>query len=75
MVRNLDDEVLAKLKARAKEQGRSLQAEVKMILEEAATPPKLDAEAARRLSEEFQRRFKGREFPDTLEIIREGRSR
>jgi hypothetical protein len=36
LVRNLQGTVVARLKKRAKERGRSLQAEVKTILEEAA---------------------------------------
>lgn len=36
LVRNLNDRVVARLKKRARTQGRSLQAEVKTILEEAA---------------------------------------
>ena len=37
-IRNLDDEVVDKLKARAKEHNRSLEAEVRQILADAAKP-------------------------------------
>ncbi|MGD8238181.1 MAG: hypothetical protein PVH68_06505 [Armatimonadota bacterium] len=75
LVRHLDDAVVAKLKERAKQNGRSLQAEAKMILEEAAAGPKVDAETARKMIEEIRARFKGREFPDPVELIREDRDR
>lgn len=75
LVRNMDEEVIERLKKRAKEDGRSLQTEVKSILEKAAYEPKVDMETARKMSEEFRRRFKGRKFPDTVELIREDRDR
>ncbi|MFQ5808611.1 MAG: hypothetical protein ACE5JM_03240 [Armatimonadota bacterium] len=75
LVRNLDDALVAKLKERAKQNGRSLQAEAKMILEEAASKPKVDAETARKMIEEIRARFKGRDFPDSVELIREDRDR
>ena len=72
LVRNLDARVVERLKRRAKDQGRSLQAEVKMILEQAAT---VDVDTAREMLEQFRRRFKGRKFPDSVELIREDRDR
>jgi plasmid stability protein len=38
LVRNLDEDVVEQLEARAREGGRSLQAELKLILEEAMRP-------------------------------------
>ncbi len=38
-IRNLDDEVVAKLKARAKAHHRSLEAELRALLSEAAAQP------------------------------------
>ena len=74
LVRNLDETVVARLKERANLNGRSLQAEVKMILEQAAADGgKVDMVTARRMFEELQRRFAGRKFPDTVELIREDR--
>ena len=75
LVRNLDDQVVAKLKERAKDHGRSLAAEVRIILQQAADERKLDMATARRRIEEVRARFKGRTLPDSLEIIREGRNR
>lgn len=75
LVRDLDKDIVERLKKRAKEDGRSLQSEVKFILERAAVEPKVDMEAALRISEDFRRRFKGKKFPDTVELIREDRAR
>jgi len=75
LVRNLSKDVVERLKKRAMEDGRSLQSEVKLILEQAALEPKVDMETARKISEEFRRRFKGRRFPDTVELIHEDRAR
>ena len=72
LVRGLDDDVVERLKQRAKAEGRSLAAEVRLILEDAA---KLDMATARRKLREFQKRFKGRMFSDSAELIREDRDR
>jgi hypothetical protein len=48
---------------------------VKLILEQAAYAPTVDMAEARKISEEFRRMFKGRKFPDTVELIREDRDR
>jgi len=72
LVRGLDQSVVERLKNRAKREGRSLQAEVKTILEQAA---KVDMDTAREMLEEFRRRFKGRKFSDSVELIREDRER
>lgn len=75
LVRDLDEGVVEQLKKRAQKDGRSLQSEVKMILEQTANEPKVDIETARKLCEQFRRRFKGREFPDTVKLIHEDRNR
>jgi plasmid stability protein len=73
LVRDMDERVVERLKRRAAEEGRSLQSEVKLILEEAALEPKVDMETARKICAEFRRRFRGRKFPDTVKLIREDR--
>lgn len=75
LVRNLEKEVVERLKKRAREGGRSLQSEVKFILEQAAREPRVDMETARKICREFRRRFRGRKFPNTVELIREDRAR
>jgi plasmid stability protein len=72
LVRGLDDEVVERLKSRARQEGRSLQAEARMILEGAA---RLDMDAALRLVDDFRKRFNGRKFSDSAELIREDRDR
>ena len=75
LVRNLDEEVVEKLKKLAKRDGRSLQSEVKTILEQAANSPEVDMDTARKMLEQFRKRFKGRKFPDSAKLIREDRDR
>lgn len=71
LVRDLPPEVVERLKERARSNGRSLQKEVRAILEGAARTYTM-AEA-REAAEEWQRRFAGREFGDSTELIREDR--
>ncbi|MBI5344892.1 MAG: Arc family DNA-binding protein [Deltaproteobacteria bacterium] len=75
LVRNLGEEVVESLKKRAKQDGRSLQSEVKFILEQAALEPRVDMETARALVENIRKKFKGRRFPDSVKLIREDRDR
>ncbi len=70
LVRGLDDAVVNRLKQRARQSGRSLQTEVKGILEQAA---KVDAETARALALRIRRKMKGRAFTDSADLIREDR--
>ncbi len=75
LVRDIDDDVVEHLKRQAKANGRSMQAEVRLILREAATTPKIDHETALRSLERLRERLAGRRFPDSVELIREGRDR
>ena len=75
LVRNLDEGVVKRLKERAKSQGRSLQSEVKMILQQAADEPKLDHAAALKLVDQLRARLGDRTFSDSAELIREDRDR
>jgi plasmid stability protein len=73
LVRQLDSKVVVRLKKRAKEHGRSLQSEVKTILEEAVP----DYEAAWKRIEGFRKRLKKSRvaFSDSANLIREDRDR
>ena len=73
LVRQLNEQVVERLKKRAKEHGRSLQSEVKTILEEAVP----DYEGAWLRIEVFRSRLKksGRKFSDSAGLIREDRDR
>lgn len=74
LVRNLNERVVARLKKRAANRGRSLQAEVKFILEEAAKEEATDFwKAADRIRERLKR--SGRKFSDSAALIREDRDR
>lgn len=72
LVRDLNDEVIERLKDRARNDGRSLQSEVKLILEQAA---RADVKAARKLANDIRKRFKGRKLTDSADLIREDRDR
>jgi len=72
LVRDLDAKAVERLKARAKRHGRSLQGEVKQVLEQATGYSLEEAlEAAGRI----RRRFRGRRFTDSAKLIREDRQR
>ena len=72
LVRNLDESVVDRLKKRATLNSRSLQSEVKLILEQAA---RLDAECASLVAERIRDRFGNRSFSDSADLIREDRDR
>ncbi|MDA2910802.1 hypothetical protein MYX04_07720 [Nitrospiraceae bacterium AH_259_D15_M11_P09] len=73
LVRNLNARVVRRLKQRASGNRRSLQAEVKRILEEAAPD---QAMAWRRIDRIFDGlKRSGRTFSDSTELIREDRAR
>jgi plasmid stability protein len=71
LVRGLDEKTVRRLKERARTSGRSLQQEVKEILEHAATM--LTMPEARRLADTWCRRLTGRSFSDSAKLVREDR--
>jgi hypothetical protein len=73
LVRDIDDRDLELLKRRAEVCGRSLQAELKRILELAARAS--DEDAARALSERVRAALAGRAHPDSAALVREDRDR
>jgi plasmid stability protein len=73
LIRDLDPRVLELLKGRAAGAGRSLQAEVKQILELAARAS--DIEAARALADRVSAALEGRSHPDSAALVREVRDR
>ena len=74
LVRNLTEKVVRQLKRRAEQRGRSLQAEVKLILEEAAQQ---DNEEFWKAADSIRERLRrtGRKFSDSAELVREDRDR
>jgi antitoxin FitA len=75
LVRDLDDALVARLKERARLNHRSLQGEVKAILEE--TAPLATRAEALAIVDKWQRYWeeKGKTFSDSAELIREDRDR
>ena len=72
LVRDVDEKVLEKLKTKAARNGRSLQREVQIILNEAINfEPLTDAEVARKIKDSLR----GRQHSDSAELLREDRNR
>ena len=72
LIRNLEDETIQRLKSRAKSHNRSLQGEVKLILEEVSRQPDKLPMA---IAEQWQGYFAGRSFSDSTEQVRQDRER
>jgi len=72
LVRDLKADVVARLKARAKQRGRSLQTELKDILDQASRQSALDARA---LAARIRRQLAGRKHSDSVELLAEDRAR
>lgn len=70
LIRNLSEETIAALKARARRNNRSTQAEVAAILEREAKPAAEDFWA---VADRLRASFEGRTFGDSAELIREDR--
>jgi len=73
LVRDLDDNIVGKLKTIAKNHGRSLQGEVKAILTDAISF--LSMEEAASVVAGWRKKLKGRQFSDSANLIREDRDR
>ena len=72
LIDGLDPQVLAKLRQRAEKHGRSLEDEIKLILEKEAL--QCDLEWQGKL-DDYRARFRGRRFSDSTELVREDRDR
>lgn len=72
LVRGLDDRVVKKLKARAKQHKRSLQSEAKLLLEQAAGAASGEVAA---MLDKWKKKFAGRKLADSVDMIRQDRSR
>jgi plasmid stability protein len=72
LIRGLNHSVLERLRKRAQKNHRSLEAEARVILEQAAS---IDMESALELADRIRKRFKGRRFDDSAALIREDRGR
>jgi antitoxin FitA len=72
LIRELDEDVVARLKERAQRNGRSLEAELRGILEQAAPASFVEA---RLLAARLRRRLGGRIYTDSATSIAEDRTR
>jgi plasmid stability protein len=70
LVRGLDKKIIEGLKARARRNGRSLQGEAKLVIEQAAGAAQIDAILAR-----WKKEFAGKKFESSADLIREDRER
>ena len=73
LVRDVDAATVAHLKERAQSNGRSLVAELRVILEQAAK--QMAMTTARALAEQMTRNLEGRTHTDSAELLREDRGR
>lgn len=72
LIRDVPESVVKSLKERAAQQRRSLQQELRIILEEAAgIPAQQTLQASRRLRDKLA--CSGRSFSDSVELLREVR--
>lgn len=72
LVRDLDEELVDRLKERAKGHGRSLQGEVKAILEGATKYSMAEAQA---IAQQWQKKLAGRIEGNSADLLREDRDR
>jgi plasmid stability protein len=72
LIRGLDPKLVDRLKDRAREHGRSLEAELRSILETAA---EMDFGEAKALAARIRRRLSGRAHSDSTALISEDRRR
>lgn len=72
LIRDLDKVIIDRLKTRAQQHRRSLQAELKTILEQAA---EVDRERAKKLAARLRRKLAGRNHSDSGELQAEDRRR
>ncbi|MBI3467022.1 MAG: hypothetical protein HY000_28745 [Planctomycetes bacterium] len=72
LVRGLDQETVERLRRRAESRGRSLQAELKEILERAS---RVDMLKARQLADQIRHSLEGPFHSDSASLIAEDRAR
>jgi len=72
VIRKIDDDAMARLRARARRKGVSLEQELRTILIESAS---LDEAGFRTRAAAFRRKLAGRRHSDSTRLIREDRAR
>ena len=74
LVRGLDSKVVARLKERARDHGRSLEAELRGVIEQAARFD-VDLAETRDLAARLRRRLAGRKHSESAAVVAEDRRR
>jgi plasmid stability protein len=74
-IRNLDDEIVEALKAKAKAHNRSLEAEIRQILSDQARRPTWRGAEMRALAEKIAAMTPNVPQTDSVELLREDRDR
>lgn len=72
LIRDLDERTVARLKARAARNGRSLQAELQLVVERAAFS---DVIESRELAARIRRKLAGRKHSDSTALVADDRRR
>ena len=72
LIRRLDDRMVKRLKRNAKRNGRSLQKEVRTLIERSVG---VEGQAVARMFERWDARFAGRKFSSSVKLIRADRAR
>lgn len=72
LIRDLDERTVERLKSRAARNGRSLQAELQLIVERAAVS---DMTESRELAGRIRRKLSGRKHSDTATLVADDRRR
>jgi len=72
LIRDVGEDVVERLRRRAKRSGRSLEAELRLVLSRAADE---DYDSTRSAIERVRALFEGRCFSDSTELVREDRDR
>jgi antitoxin FitA len=77
VVRNIDESVVEQLESRARQNGRSIQAELKLVLEQAARPnsARLSRAAYRALADQLRASLGDRPQADSAGLLAEDRAR
>jgi antitoxin FitA len=74
LIRDVEDEVVAALKDRARRNQRSLQGELKLIVTQAAQPTRIDPALVARI-DALRNKLKGRKHTGSVKLLREIRGR
>jgi plasmid stability protein len=73
LIRDVDPKAVQRLKKRAKANGRSFQGELRVVVEQAAARP--SPEEIEAIWKKWDRRFAGKRFDSSADLIRQDRDR